>query len=131
MGAFKDTYDIIKDLLKAAKAVQNQEVVQLAMDLQEKFFELREDNEELIQKIKSLEAQISDLKQVKVTEDDMEFSSGGYFTLKSDTNKILYCGCCWGQDHRLIPLLLTGGTRTYQCGRCKTYCMPNDLQKRL
>lgn len=127
MGVFKDIYDIIKDLLKAAKDVQNQDVVQLAMNLQEKFFELREDNESKVQQIKTLEAKISELEQVKITEQDIEFSPQGYFTLKNRTPKVLYCGCCWGQEHKLIPLSHVGGTRTYQCGRCKIVCMPNDI----
>ena len=120
MGAFKDTYDIIKDLLKAAKNVQNQEVVQLAMDLQEKFFELREENDELLQKTKNLEARIESMEKLKITEADIELSTGGYFTLKSDSKKIPYCGCCWGQDHKLIPLARYNHFGGYQCGHCKT-----------
>lgn len=131
MGAFKDTYDIIKDLLKAAKAVQNQEVVQLAMDLQEKFFELREDNDALEQKIKKLESRISDLEQIKVTEADMVFSEEGYCTLKSDTNKVFYCGCCWGQESKLLPLAHISGRSNYQCGHCKTIFFINALKNGL
>lgn len=132
MGAFKDTYDIIKDLLKAAKTVQNQEVVQLAMDLQEKFFELREDNDDLEQKIKKLEARISELEQIKVTEDDIKFSQEGYCTLKSDTNKVFYCGCCWRHESKLLPLAhVSAGRNYYQCGNCKTTYFINALKNGL
>lgn len=120
MGAFKDTYDIIKDLMKAARAVQNQEVVQLAMDLQEKFFELREDNDNLLKKIKELELKITSLEQIETTENDLEYDVDGTITIKGDSKKILYCGCCWKQEHKLIPLSHLGNGRIYQCGVCKS-----------
>jgi len=54
MSAFKDFYDVLKDLIGLAKKGKNQEVVSMALDLQEKFFELREENDELNSKIKEL-----------------------------------------------------------------------------
>ena len=54
MFSFSDVYTIIKDLVSAAKTAKNQTVLDLAMDLQEKFFELREDNDNLQQQIKLL-----------------------------------------------------------------------------
>ena len=38
MSSFKDFYDILKDLISLAKKAKNQEVVSMALDLQEKFF---------------------------------------------------------------------------------------------
>lgn len=119
MGVFKDTYDIIKDLLQAAKTVQNQEVVQLAMDLQEKFFELRENNENLVNEIKELTKKLALLEESQVIESDIEYSDRGFLTLKSDTYKIPYCSYCWKKEHRLYPLSQRGSWYQYHCSCCK------------
>lgn len=119
MGAFKDTYDIIKDLLKAAKAVQNQEVVQLAMDLQEKFFELREDNEKLLDEIKDLKTKLSDMEKADLLEENIEYSHRGFFTLKTEKHKIPYCSFCWKKEHKVLPLAQNGGWYSFECAECK------------
>lgn len=120
MGAFKDTYEIIKDLLKAAKTVQNQEVVQLAMDLQEKFFELREDNEKLLGEIKELKTKLSDLEKADLQEDQIEYSAKGFFVLKGDHKKLPYCSFCWKKEHKVYPLARYGAVYQYQCANCKS-----------
>ena len=118
MGAFKDTYDIIKDLLKAAKTVQNQEVVQLAMDLQEKFFELREDNEKLLNEIKELTNKLTVLEEAKVLEADIEYYDKGFLTLRTEEYKIPYCSYCWKKEHKLFPLAQKSGWYQYHCSSC-------------
>ena len=118
MGAFKDTYDIIKDLLKAAKNVQNQEVVQLAMDLQEKFFELREDNDKLLNEIKELKEKIEVLEQAQIKEEEIEYYDTGFVTLKTESYKIPYCSFCWKKEHKLLPLAQYGSWFQYQCSNC-------------
>ena len=118
MGAFKDTYDIIKDLLKAAKNVQNQEVVQLAMDLQEKFFELREDNDKLLDEIKDLKEKIKILEQAEINETEIEYYDKGFITLKKDSYKIPYCSFCWKKEHKLFPIAQRGTWCQYHCSNC-------------
>lgn len=120
MGTFKDAYDIIKDLLQAAKHVQNQEVVQLALDLQEKFFELREDNDNLLKQISDLNEQIQLLEESKVKESDIEYFAKGFLTLNTDDYKIPYCNYCWKKEHKLYPLLQHGAWYQYRCGSCKS-----------
>ena len=118
MGAFKDTYDIIKDLLHAAKSVQNKEVVQLAMDLQEKFFELREENQELSDRVKMLSETIDQLKHPDIDESDIEYSPKGFFTLKNDSPKVPYCSFCWKTKRVLAPLAQYFNWGQYKCGGC-------------
>ena len=120
MGAFKDTYDIIKDLLKAAKAVQNQEVVQLAMDLQEKFFELREDNQNLLDEVKALKTKLEEMEKADLLEEDIEYSHRGFFTLKNETHKIPYCSFCWKKEKKLYPLSQFSSWMNFECANCKS-----------
>lgn len=120
MGTFKDAYDIIKDLLQAAKHVQNQEVVQLALDLQEKFFELREDNDNLLKQISDLNEQIQLLEESKVKESDIEYFAKGFLTLNTDDYKIPYCNYCWKKEHKLYPLSQYGSWYQFNCSSCKS-----------
>ena len=84
MFSLSDIYTIIKDLVSAAKAAKNQAVLDLAMDLQEKFFELREDNDSLQQQIKQLKAEIEELSKVPEIEDKIKYSPKGFFTINDD-----------------------------------------------
>jgi len=120
MFSFGDVYAIIKDLLSAAKTAKNQAVLDLAMDLQEKFFELREDNDSLQQQIKQLKTEIEELSKVPEIENKIKYSPKGFFTIKDDNPKIPYCSCCWKNEHKLIPLSQYRSWFEYKCGNCKT-----------
>ena len=120
MFSFGDVYAIIKDLVSAAKTAKNQAVLDLAMDLQEKFFELREDNDSLQQQIKQLKTEIEELSKVPEIENKIKYSPKGFFTIKDDNPKIPYCSCCWKNEHKLIPLSQYRSWFEYKCGNCKT-----------
>lgn len=119
MFSFGDVYAIIKDLVSAAKTAKNQAVLDLAMDLQEKFFELREDNDSLQQQIKQLKTEIEELSKVPEIENKIKYSPKGFFTIKDDNPKIPYCSCCWKNEHKLIPLSQYRSWFEYKCGNCK------------
>ena len=119
MGAFKDIYDTIKELLNIAKAAQNQEVVQLAMDLQENFFELRENNEKILAENKELKAKLEDLEKAVLKEESIEYSERGFFTLRGE-KRIPYCSFCWKKEHKAFPLAQYGAVYQYQCANCKS-----------
>ena len=72
--SFSDVYNGLKDLISLAKKIKNQEIVELSLQLQEQFFELREDNENLNNKIKDLSEEIKNLKKAKVKEKDLEYN---------------------------------------------------------
>ena len=120
MSTFKDVYEVLKDLITLAKKTKNQEVVSLALDLQEKFFELREENENLNEKIKKLNESIEALEKASILEKDIEYSPKGFFTLKNENPKIPYCSLCWKRDHKLVPLSQQSSWFKYRCGNCKT-----------
>ncbi len=120
MFSFSDVYSIIKDLVSAARTAKNQAVLDLAMDLQEKFFELREDNDSLQQQIKQLKVEIEELSKVPEIENKIKYYTKGFFTIKGDKPPIPYCSCCWKLEHKLVPLSQSGNWYRYKCGHCKT-----------
>lgn len=120
MSTFNDVYTVLKDLIGAARKAKNQAVVDLAMDLQAKFFELREDNENLQQQIKQLQMQIDDLSKAPEIEEKIQYSPKGFFTLLDESPKIPYCSCCWKIEHKLVPLSQYKNWFQYRCGHCKT-----------
>ena len=61
MGAVKDTYDIIKDLIKEAKKLKNYEFVERAIDIQQRFFDLNSENQDLKNKVKELNISVNEL----------------------------------------------------------------------
>lgn len=118
--SFSDVYNGLKDLISLAKKIKNQEIVELSLQLQEQFFELREDNENLNNKIKDLSEEIKNLKKAKVKEKDLEYNPRGFFTIKGEQPKIPYCSCCWKKDSKLIPLSQYGNWWNYKCGNCNS-----------
>lgn len=65
MGAVKDTYDIIKDLLKEAKKLRNNDFVEKVLDIQQSFFDLRNQNQQLKEKIIEQEKHINQLANIQ------------------------------------------------------------------
>lgn len=117
MGAFKDGYDILKDLIKLAKEARNQEMMELAMDVQVKLIELNEEN----QKIKE---ELDFKNNIKEIERDLVRCSDGLCYRQSEIDKkILYCSACWGNNKKLIQLTrnaFPGPTfNTNICPNCK------------
>ena len=90
------------------------------MDLQEKFFELREDNDNLQQQIKQLKTEIEKLSKAPDVENKIKYSPKGFFTIKDDNPHIPYCSCCWKNEHKLIPLSQYRSWFEYKCGNCRT-----------
>ena len=126
MSAFSDFYTILKDLVALSKKAKNQELLALAMDLQEKYFSLKEENEELVNQIKELKCQIERLEEANVMEDNIEYSNRGFFTLKTDKTKIPYCSMCWKKEHKLIPISQFQSWYQYKCGNCKNTIIVMD-----
>jgi len=120
MGTIKDFYDILKDLAGLAKDLKNQQVLELAMDLQAKYFEFKEENENLKDENKALKTEIDRLKQAQIIEADIVFSTAGFFTIKNENPTIPYCSACWKKDRLPIPLSRYGTIREYACSNCKS-----------
>jgi hypothetical protein len=127
MSAFKDIYDILKDLLKVAKDAGNQILVDKAMEIQAKLFEFKEENETLKDEIKRLQEQIKGYDQTAEVEATLITHSGGYYTVKDDTVCRFFCNACWQSGKNLfqlnaeprLPGMIVKQTK-YKCPHCKT-----------
>lgn len=120
MGNIKDIYDILKDLIGQARKLKNQEVIDLAMDLQSLYFDFKEENENLKGENRVLKSEIERLKQAVVIEESIEYSTRGFFVIKGESPRIPYCSACWKRDKKTIPLSQTGhGWWKYACSTCK------------
>lgn len=73
MGAVKDTYDIIKDLLGEARKLKNYEFVDMVLDIQQRFFDLNNENQELKRDNKEKERTIHDLSDIKIQFENLKF----------------------------------------------------------
>ena len=69
MGTIKDIYDVVKDLRTLAKEANNQPMIELAVDIQDKLFDMREimqdlkeTNKDLVEKLKIANETIEKLK---------------------------------------------------------------------
>ena len=87
----KNVIDLIKEVISIAKKYQNFELQQNLCDIQQKIYEMQEENMALKQK---LEIQ----KNIIYDED------GQTFTLK-DSPDLHYCSICYGRSNKLIPTM--------------------------
>ena len=121
MSAFKEIYDILKDLKNEAKRLKSQEMLSLALDVQEGLFALKEEIEAIKDENKSLREEINVLRTPVVDESDIKYTQNGFFTLNSEKNQIPYCSACWKINKKIVPL--AKGTKSwshYCCPCCKT-----------
>lgn len=119
MSAIKEVYDLVKDLMAIASKAKNQEVVNLAMNLQSAIFDLREQQEQDKQEIKALQERIDSLLKANVLEEKVEYSPKGFFTIAGEDPKLPYCSHCWKTEKKLVPLAQFRNWWNYRCPSCK------------
>lgn len=120
MATIKDAYEIVKDLMSIAKKARNQEVIDLAMNLQTIIFDLREQSEKDKQEIKALNERIAEILKSDVVEENIEYSHKGFFTIKTENPQIPYCTHCWKRNKILVPLAQKGVWWQYSCPECRS-----------
>lgn len=90
MGTIKDIYDVIKeslrDLKDLAKKAKNQEMLELAMDIQDKIFEIKDQMQELKEENFNLD---KELKQAKTEIIELNAKIVDYNELKSRVDSFL------------------------------------------
>jgi len=128
MGNIKDIYDILKDLVSQARKIKNQEVLDLAMDLQERYFDFREENENLKDEVKALRAEVARLMQADLDESSIEYTHHGFYTIKGEKPQIPYCSACWKLHKLQVPLSQQQQWR-YNCSNCKIQVAVVDINK--
>lgn len=123
-----DIYELIKSALNIAIKIKNQQIVEKIMDIQNAFFEMREENQNKNDKIRELEAKINELQESKVLEEQLFFSPRGFILKKGQEPKVPYCSHCWGEFNKLIPLSQsTSNFVIYKCATC--HAMVNVLDE--
>ena len=126
-----DLYELIKMTLGLARKIRNQEIVDKIMDIQNAFFEIREENQNKNDKIRELEAKINELQESKVLAEQLIFSPRGFITKQGESPRIPYCSHCWGEHNKLIPLSqLTSNPIKYNCATCHTTVIVLDENNR-
>lgn len=72
MGAIKDTYDIIKDLLNEAKKLKNYDFAEKVIEIQQRFFDLNNENQDMKKKIIEQDKVLSKLHDIHKQIDDIK-----------------------------------------------------------
>ena len=121
MGTLKDLYDIIKDLKGLAKKHNDNEMVEKVIDIQEGFFEMREQIEGVKEENRQLREKIRELESCAELEKDLELVGGTYIRLseKEQGQTHRYCAACWQNYKKLYPIIRTIGAAR-QCSNCHT-----------
>ena len=112
-------YDSFKDVLSVAQKADNIELYKQLLDLSAQALDLQNENARLV-------TENTELKRIRVLEDDLEYYPIPYLTRKSDTKEIYYCAACWASKKALVPLQRVHQGK-YQCGLCKTYIHEKDI----
>ena len=131
MSAFKEIYDVLKDLLSLAKKAKNQEMVKLATDIQAGLFDLKEEIENVKDENKELKEKLNLLEQSNIEEKDLIFSTRGFILKKNENPPIPYCSYCWKTEHKLLPLHQRKNWYNFECSNCRAeiVVMTNDGQQ--
>jgi len=124
--SFGDFYNVLKDLVSLAKKSKDQKMLDLATDLQAHFFDLREENENLKEENKRLNEKIKLLECPNIKEEDIEYSSRGFLTIKNETPVIPYCSFCWKKEHKLYPLTQCRNYYEFKCASCNSIIIVLD-----
>ena len=126
-----EIYELIKSTLGLARKIRNQEIVDKIMDIQNAFFEIREENQNKNDKIRELEAKINELQGSKVLAEQLIFSPRGFITKQGESPQIPYCSHCWGEYNKLIPLSQNiNNVDIYYCATCNTTVRVLDKNNR-
>ena len=106
MGAIKDVYEVIKDLKGLVKELNDQDMAEKVVEIQEGFFEMREQIEELKDEKRQLEGRIKALSDNAALEKDLELTDYGTYIRKSEKAEgktHQYCAACWQNYGKLYP----------------------------
>lgn len=105
-------YEALKDGISVAQKADNLQLVRDLLEAQQQIFDLVNENNQLKEEIKRLN-EVGDI------EENIERHKDAYITLKNDSEKLIYCSCCWDTKKVLIQGQIVN-TGKYQCPSCKT-----------
>jgi len=98
MGVVKDVYDTVKDIVKTAKTLGNDELAIKAINMYEKVIDMKKEMDEMEELIKSFENKKEIEKRI--------IRSQGLIADYTDENgvKMKICITCWDKDKKIIQV---------------------------
>lgn len=115
MSIVGETYEILKDLKSLSDKHKDKEILNRVLELQDKFYELREENE-------ALKSQIAELENISELKKDLELLPTGLYIRKSEKEAGIdsrYCAACFENHHKLYPIVQGNLRRNHFCSNCK------------
>ena len=108
-----DVLKTLKDFVSIAQKSNDIDMVQKVISAQQSVLEMQE-------KIQKLNEENYKLRKKLEKSNEIEYYRGiPIIALKKDSPKVFYCGVCYGNDEKLIPIQkISGGDRCY-CSNCK------------
>ena len=85
-------YEALKDGISVAQKADNLQLVRDLLEAQQQIFDLVNENNQLKDEIKRLN-------EVVDIEENIERHKDAYITLKNDSEKLIYCSCCWDKTN--------------------------------
>lgn len=116
MSIVGEAYEILKDLKVLSDKRKDKEILNKAMELQNKLYELKEENE-------NLKSQIAEFENTTELEKDLELLQSGVYIRKSEKEAgkdIRYCPACFRNHHKLYPIVSGNLHRNRFCSNCGT-----------
>lgn len=113
-------YDAFKDAISIAQKADNIDLYHRLLDLSSQAIELQNKVYELTEENRSLKIKIDELQSSNIVEEDIELLPQGYLIRKSEKDSgidIRYCAACWQNFRKLMPYTKSIG-RTLQCNNC-------------
>lgn len=110
---YNDIKELLKDAKNMATGANDLQLKSLLLDIQDKVFELQEEN-------RKLRDEIHELRNVKLIDSQLEFKNNAYYKIGA---KIPYCSKCYEVDRKLVTLSATvpmySTTYVFNCPNCK------------
>lgn len=108
----------IGTVIKLAGSAKNMEMVNAALELQQKVNDVQMGMSSLIEENRELKAKLSESQRLREIEADLDMQTDGHFYVrKSEAGRglIPYCPVCWGKDTKLVPLAPHKHPGVYRC----------------
>ena len=114
MGTVKDVFDIIKELFKEAKELNDKTVANefcsKLLEIQETLLDVRFENQGLCNKIEELKKD--------VLPNNIRWSSGGIGMYKDSIGENYICRFCYEEYHKIYHAKARGDVE-FECPKCK------------
>lgn len=116
MSMVSEAYEILKDLKLLSDKYKDKEILNKVIELQNKFYELKEENE-------CLKSKVAELENATELEKNLELLPSGVYIKKSEKEAgkdIRYCSACFRNYHKLYPIIHGSLRRNRFCSNCNT-----------